>query len=100
MRPRPSTLFLSLHGSALILVALGGIHASRRSDAELSLQRENRALVRKLGITDLCLFTDARYTRHLSLADLHSPFQDHPRSLEHFPSGMLLGPPLHLEMKK
>jgi hypothetical protein len=52
-----------------------------------------QALVRELGLTDLCLFTEARYTRHLSQADIHTPFQDHPAALEHFPSGSLLSPP-------
>ncbi len=53
-------------------------------------------LVRSLGLTDLALFTEARYTRHLSQADLHSAFQDHPGALEHFPSGSLTAPPRHL----
>ncbi|MBI5583665.1 MAG: hypothetical protein HY892_07560 [Deltaproteobacteria bacterium] len=50
-------------------------------------------MVRSHGLTDLCLFTEARYTRHPSQADFHSPFQDSPLSLEHFPSGSLLGSP-------
>lgn len=54
---------------------------------------ENRTLVHVLRLTDLCLFTEARYTRHPSQADLHTPFQDHPMAQEHFPSGTLLGPP-------
>ncbi len=53
----------------------------------------NRDLVAALELTDLCLFTEARYTRHPSQADLHTAFQDHPRALEHFPSGSLLPPP-------
>ncbi len=52
-----------------------------------------RSMVGSLGLTDLCLFTEARYTRHPSQADLHSAFQDHPLALEHFPSGSLLSPP-------
>jgi hypothetical protein len=27
------------------------------------------------------------------VADLHSPFQDHPMALDHFPSGSLVAPP-------
>ena len=50
-------------------------------------------MVRALQLTDLCLFTEASYTRHLSQADLHTAFQDSPMSLEHFPSGSLVGPP-------
>ncbi len=53
-------------------------------------------MVRQAQLTDLCLFTEARYTRHISQADLFSPFQDHPLSFEHFPSGSLVGPALHL----
>lgn len=63
-----------------------------REEAAVALARE-RALVRSLGLTDLCLFTEARYTRHSTQADLHTPFQDHPLALEHFPAGSLLPPP-------
>ena len=52
------------------------------------------ALVRELGLSDLSLFTEARYTRHPTQADRHAPFQDHPAALEHFPTGSLLLPPL------
>jgi hypothetical protein len=51
-----------------------------------------RQLVRELGLTDLSLFTEARYARHLSQADLHSAFQDGPGALEHFPVGSLVRP--------
>jgi len=53
-------------------------------------------MVERLQLTDLCLFTEARYTRHLSQADLHTPFQDSPMSVEHFPAGSLAGPPKRL----
>ncbi|MBF0162954.1 MAG: hypothetical protein HQL97_00750 [Magnetococcales bacterium] len=49
-------------------------------------------LVEKLLLTDLALFTEARYTRHITQADRHTPFQDHPVALEHFPSGSLVPP--------
>jgi len=54
---------------------------------------EEKKLVKALGITDLCLFTEARYARHPSQSDLHAAFQDHPMALEHFPSGSLVAPP-------
>jgi len=50
-------------------------------------------LVHDLQLTDLALFTEARYTRHPSQADLHSAFQNHPTALDHFPSGSLRAPP-------
>jgi hypothetical protein len=53
-------------------------------------------MVHDYQLTDLSLFTEARYTRHPSMADLNTAFQDHPLSLEHFPSGSLVIPPPHL----
>lgn len=52
-----------------------------------------RTLVRKLELTDLALFTEARYTRHPSQADRFAAFQDHPMALDHFPSGGMIPPP-------
>src|SRR5512138_53316 len=72
------------------------VHADLAARSAASGLREEAALVRKLGLTDLCLSTEANYTRHLSLADFHTAFQDHPLALEHFPSGALFGPPPHL----
>lgn len=54
-------------------------------------------LVRELELNDLCLFTEASYTRNPTQADLQTPFQELPMSLEHFPSGSLLTPPAHFK---
>jgi len=80
---------------ACLLVAflLTFADALRQSGGRVAILAGNAHLVEKLGLTDLCLFTEARYTRHPSQADLHSAFQDHPMGLEHFPSGSLLPPP-------
>ena len=53
---------------------------------------EKRQLVQLLGITDLSLSSEARYTRHPSQADLFSPFQDFPAAFEHFPTGSIISP--------
>ena len=90
---RKSTLFfLYLATNFLILVFLFGhaFHGQRTSLPSLS---EKAEMVRSLRLSDLCLFTEASYTRHLSQADLHTPFQDSPMSLEHFPSGSIFSPP-------
>ncbi|MDA8077698.1 MAG: hypothetical protein M0Z79_02055 [Nitrospiraceae bacterium] len=64
-----------------------------------TVKQQNRT-VRDLGeisaclrLTDLSFSHDARYTRHPSQADLFSAFQDHPGSIEHFPSGSVSAPP-------
>lgn len=63
--------------------------SARRAPA---LLRQAQA-VRDYGLTDLCLLPEARYTRHLSQADLHTAFQDQPAALDHFPAGSLVSPP-------
>lgn len=94
--PRLSTLFLWANGAlALFLVSLV-LHASltvRRAGPALAHTRE---LVRRLELTDPALFTEASYTRHLSVTDRATPFQDGPLSFEHFPSGGVVAPPPHL----
>jgi hypothetical protein len=53
-------------------------------------------LAHRASLTDLCLFTDARYLRHLSQADWHSAFQETPMAFDYFPSGSWVPPPYYL----
>jgi hypothetical protein len=80
----------------ILLLGLMFIHAVYAREAAKPQLLEKAAMVKQLELTDLCLFTDARYTRHPSMADMHSAFQDMPMSFEHFPSGSLMSPPPHL----
>jgi hypothetical protein len=90
---RKSSLFLIFLAAGITFCALMFGHASVRMKAGEASLRASADLVGRLDLTDLCLFTEASYTRHLSLADLHTPFQNGPMSLEHFPSGSLVMPP-------
>jgi hypothetical protein len=90
---RKSNLFFLYLTINVILLFLMFVHASFRKETEARFIKEKTEVVRRMGLTDLCLFTEASYTRHLSQADLHTAFQDSPMSLEHFPSGSLVAPP-------
>lgn len=90
---RPSTLFIAFTATNILLFSILMLHALMKPADTLAIQRISAELVEELQLTDLCLFTEARYTRNPAMADLHSPFQDHPLSLEHFPSGSLVTPP-------
>jgi hypothetical protein len=90
---RKSTFYYLYMTLNLILLFLLFLHASIRKEADLKGIREKIQIVQRLGLTDLCLFTEASYTRHLSQADIYTPFQDSPMSLEHFPSGSIVAPP-------
>lgn len=58
------------------------------------VRRENQQLVRVFELTDFAIWTGARYTRHMSQADVFSAFQDSMGALEHFPEGALAPFPL------
>ena len=90
---RRSTLFLSSLGLLVILLGSAAADAAFRRVRRTEHLRSSAAFVAALGLTDLCLFTEARYTRHPSQADAFAPFQDHPRALEHFPSGSMAAAP-------
>ncbi|MDA8428010.1 MAG: hypothetical protein M0T70_02015 [Geobacteraceae bacterium] len=90
---RKSAVFISFTAIELVCVMVMALHSrlSQRAHAPELLERAN--LVKTLQLTDLCLFTEARYTRNPAMADCFAPFQDHPTALEHFPSGSFVTPP-------
>ncbi len=94
--PRRSTLYLTFVALSLLVLAGLFMNGARRVAASGPRLAEERRQVRAYGLTDLVLFTDARYTRHPSMADRNAPFQDYPQALEHFPSGSLMPPPPHV----
>ena len=92
---RKSAIYLTFITCCIIALALLlFIHPLLSAPYFDKILTEKKQLVQRLGLTDLCLFTEARYTRHLSQADLHSAFQNHPMAFEHFPSGSVVLPPV------
>lgn len=79
---------LALLDTGLLLYGHQG-RAQQRAEAPLM-----RIVTAELGLTDLCVATEARYTRHPAVSDGVVPFMDHPGGLEHFPSGSFFAPPV------
>ena len=82
MSVRKSSLALCLAGLGALLIGLLFVHAWLQRQADLPLIDHMATVVADLELTDLALFTEARYTRHASQADLHSAFQDHPLAVD------------------
>ena len=82
-----SLLFLGFISAASLLLVL--LLATAKPDARVA---ERRELVDRLGLTDLSIWSEARYTRHPSQADRFTAFQDYPGAFEHFPAGSIVGP--------
>ncbi len=89
-RSRVFLVCLFFLGAGVVLMF---VHAGAGQRAAAASLRDKARLVRLLDLTDLCLFTEANYTRHPSLADAHTAFQDGPSFMDHFPSGSLVMPP-------
>jgi hypothetical protein len=90
---RKANLFLLYCVITLFLLGLLLGHAFREQGRSSQALTEKKDMVREYRLTDLCLFTEASYTRHLAVADRHTPFQDSPMVLEHFPSGSIVSAP-------
>lgn len=73
----------------MLLMAAGSIRLSAQRDhAEVY-----EVVTAALGLTDLCVATEARYTRHPAVSEPIAPFMDHPGAIEHFPTGSFWAPP-------
>jgi hypothetical protein len=89
---RRANLFLSALGLGCSILTLTFLDSAARSRSASTALEPRARLAASLELTDLALFTEARYTRHPSQSDLHSAFQDYPMALDHFPSGSLVQP--------
>jgi hypothetical protein len=81
--------FIIAEIAVLLLLYVSG-RATIRSKQEEVQAKQN--IVKKLMLTDFSIWTEARYTRNPSQADLFSPFQDFPSSIDHFPAGSIIAP--------
>ncbi len=90
---RPALVFILL---LCLLLALDGAlfvdGLSRRKGEDATLAQLEVA-TSGLGLTDLAVATEARYTRHPAVSDPMAPFMDHPGAIEHFPTGAFWLPP-------
>ena len=89
---RPSA---GLLGVVLVLAVLfSGLAQS--SASKRRTQEENvlllQGVVFHLGLSDLALSTEARYTRHPAVSDAVVVSMDHPGAIDHFPSTFFWAP--------
>ena len=79
---RKPTLVAVFFLTGFMAIVFTMIDADNRQHVAMEMLRQKVKLVSELGLSDLALFTEARYTRHLSLADRNSAFQNSPASLD------------------
>ncbi len=90
---RPTHLLLAL----LLSLSLISVGLYQYGNMATLRQRASQELVTiavaGLGLTDLCISTEARYTRHPAVSDRASVRMDHLGAIEHFPTGSFWRPP-------
>lgn len=90
-------IFFTFLLSACLLLGLLLLDGSKSTAEALNEQfPAKRQLVKKLGLTDLAIWSEARYTRHPSQADLFTAFQEYPGAFDHFPAGSIITPGIPL----
>ncbi len=93
MRPSQvffTLIFLIIVGDGLLIVLTHHLRQQQHEQQDLLL-----SVTAALGLTDLCISTEARYTRHPAISDPVAPFMDHPGAIEHFPTGTFWSAPAH-----
>ena len=90
MRASTSLLMLLMVFSLLAcgLVSRGLTKRSGQEEDFRMLQK----VVFQLGLSDLALSTEARYTRHPATSDPVVVSMDHPGAIDHFPSTLFWAP--------
>jgi len=84
---RPSHILFIIILLFFFLDAALFIHSQILEEELRSVEKIQEIAVSGLGLTDLCVATEARYTRNPAVSDPMAPFMDHPGALEHFPTG-------------
>ncbi len=90
---RPTTPVFAALALLAVLLTAELAHARFAGASARERLAQEAALVAALGLSDPALFTEARYTRHPSLADGMAAFQDNPMGFDHFPSGSVMPAP-------
>jgi hypothetical protein len=80
------TIWLKLYVFLLILKLMLVMGLCWISQPDFQALKNKKALVKRFMLTDYCLSTESRHTRHIGLPEIIAPFQDFPAYHEHFPS--------------
>ena len=92
--PGRPVYFLIILLVLLCVIDLGLLFVSfKRSAEQKNLAPVYDIAAAGIGLTDLCVATEARYTRHPAVTDPVVPFMDYPGAIEHFPTGSFWAPP-------
>jgi hypothetical protein len=91
---RLAALVMGIIGVEVLILSAMMIHSTVASQDTNRLENEKQ-IVKSLQLSDLCLVTESRHTRHISQPEPVAAFQDLPGYYDHFPSSTFLTPPAY-----
>ena len=89
---RPSAYLAMMAILLMLTTVVGSLVTAGARNRQSSRIAAGRVAVASLGLSDIVLSTEARYTRHPAVSDEVVPFMNHPGGFEHFPSGSFFAP--------
>jgi hypothetical protein len=92
MKLRKSTWLFGYLALLVLVSVFCAIRSAGGAGENARIDARNADVVRRVGLSDLCIVTDANYTRHPAVSTYGAAFQDSPLVMEHFPSGSLINP--------
>lgn len=99
MKTSRARLFLIFTGVQLLILVIlfvTPLKGSRRTN-----YAQKKQVLQRFSLTDYCLSTESRHTRHINFPEVIAPFQDLPGYHDHFPSSSFFKPQRQrLEMHK
>ncbi len=90
MNPKKTRFFLIFIAAQIIVVLTMFVfpwQGQRKAN-----YAHKRALLQKFNLSDYCLSTESRHTRHINFPELIAPFQDLAGFHDHFPSSSFFKP--------
>jgi hypothetical protein len=90
---RPAHVALLLLAALLVAVTAVHLGVERQRRVQGRGFTDLQPLVSLLGLADLAVSTEARYTRHPAVTDRMVIFMDYPGAIDHFPSTLFFAAP-------
>ncbi|MCC5945438.1 MAG: hypothetical protein JJT94_10930 [Bernardetiaceae bacterium] len=86
MNLKPTYITLTAICLLFLMVMMAPIYSRWKQNERIEFYQKQRHLAQTLLLSDFCLSTESRHTRHLNNSELIGAFQDFPAYHDHFPS--------------
>ena len=90
MKTTPARIFLIVTVVQMVVLVLLFVLPFKGVRQTNYVQKQR--VLQRFSLTDYCLSTESRHTRHINFPEIIAPFQDLPGYHDHFPSSSFFKP--------